>query len=562
MISQVILVLSCTSVDSTNNQVEPLSHFSKNFDKIEIRERIESNLLHLLWDSKYDTSTVQNLICDHPLNVSNQAFLYLYIGNKENNKRLIEKGFQYLHALEKYNNIFKTDSFDTYRYNFKFSRMKAGWWSAMANSSIAVTYQLAFEISNNPKYKQLANRAILSVIKPTDIGGCSIIVRPELKENVPPLSGPWFLEYADSSSTFNNSKLVLNGYLFTLINLKLYYESTGDEIIKDQYSSSMKVYEYLSKKFLYKDSSWTNYMLNPLTPEPTHYAIYDLLLLEILVAMEAELGFIREELKNRRSILRRSFPVYHNEDSLQFYFSGKPHPHWIDTYSIKLKLFLDGKTKTYKHNYQRDLSKDFLDRTVMTIPFQSFDSIQVSTYSTDETFLFTQKKYVIPDLSPAVVLNPDLSEPSNSLFAGQLNWYQLNRGTENAVIEFRDSSLIFEELEYFGAFVKYNSKIRSIRIFIESESGAKISRYYLKPVEGLTTFIHLHKSGFYHPDLIGPKDKIAKIQFRIYGDNENPVKIDYSDLHFFRNQVVMHKFLCKYKSEFRMHEVATNGNVY
>lgn len=304
-------------------------------------------------------------------------------------------------------------------------------------------------------------------------------------------------------------------------------------------------------------------MLNPLTPEPAHYAIYDIILFNILRDLDPQEHVFESQLKLRKEILRMSYPISRYEDSLLFYLTGKPHPHWIDTYSIKIDCYKNGKVAvSHKNEIAKTYSIDFSKRVFIAFPYKQYDSLKVYSGVENGVELYTEINPKI--IEKRNVTEVGFSEETLDILKETLvnNNYLINSNESLVSIKYNfEKKININELEYFGFFVKFNSRVRSMRCFIKGDKGEVIDRYYLKPVKGLRTFVSLHKSGFYHPDNFVESTFITEMEYRFYKDDEE-LNIEISKMKLFDNQMMFNNFLMDNSGKFQMLEIATEGNVY
>ena len=216
------------------------SSCTEGLESIKLLDQNVNVFKHILFEDELDSLPIIKPVKNHPLDISFYAFSYLYHGTKAKNDAYLNKGFEYLDYLVDYPKTVINDSTDIYSYPFSFSKMDPGWWSAMGNSAVAISFQLAFEISGKAKFKEASNRALNGVLADVKIGGSSIEVSDSSG-----VIGNWFLEYANDSSTFVNSKMVLNGYLFALININLINSTSPNPRLYAQYKNSVAATQLL-----------------------------------------------------------------------------------------------------------------------------------------------------------------------------------------------------------------------------------------------------------------------------------------------------------------------------
>jgi len=160
----------------------------------------------------------------NPLTISHYANNYYeeYIkGKNEKNLEFFMNCISFLGYVGEYkehNNI----SFIVFPYNFSTNdkTTEVPWYSAMAQSAISISFLNAYKITGNDTYLNKSELAMNALKVPIEEGGV-LYIDPED-------GGYWYAEVA-SAEKLNNIPLILNGNIFSLLDLHNYYEETGSE---------------------------------------------------------------------------------------------------------------------------------------------------------------------------------------------------------------------------------------------------------------------------------------------------------------------------------------------
>ncbi len=502
---------------------------------------------------------------NHPLDVGRHALFILHAQpdwQLENGRLSFEP---YLEFLKNYKYRIETNDAVTYAYGFDHHEMKKGqWWSAMANTTIALAFWKGFEISRDSTYYCEFEKVLNGVLNTTKENGCTI----QLGD-----SATWYLEYAETITNPNNGYFVLNGFLYALVNLKTIANETGLTRAQQAYEKGVSAFLKKRVEYYYDSTKWTKYMLNPVTIEPTHYAIFDILLFESLKTLDSHHDTIwNKELKRRRDLLRTTYPVLINEDdSLFFSALGPPHPYWIDTYSLTIKMnFADGSTENYYVKNPRNLEVGLMDRAFHVFPLsddKELQSLQLfSVYSGDSVLLYNNEKldYIIDTL---------LLHKSNatwSLYQGEVervdgNWRLSNPADSiSKHIDFNAAlnSKLVNRAFYYGFTLNHSFQISSLRILLIDHMGNSAERYYQRPVPRKNNFIVFHPTGFKQVDKLDFTKPITVRVMMYYKavDDENSHTFELGDLNVFESTFEVRNFIRE--QNVVLPEKTKRGNIY
>ncbi len=134
---------------------------------------------------------------------------------------------------------------------YKFPWPKYGipqnWSSCMAQSSAIVAFHYAYLVTGDKKYENISNRLVDAFFVPVNEGG--------LAYRLP--NGLWYEEYAHPSSKLR--PYVLNGFIYSLIELHKAYKLKGDERLKVLFDRGVEA--LLSKIDEFDTGYWSKYDL-------------------------------------------------------------------------------------------------------------------------------------------------------------------------------------------------------------------------------------------------------------------------------------------------------------
>ena len=168
--------------------------------------------LPFFWGFNLNKIISMSIISDsthlHPLNIGRYAYFVLTKGFKNEDQKLLNIGKLYLEFLIKYPYLYNTDNSTIYLYAFTHNHFrKYEWWSAMANSTIALAFLKGYEIFKDENYRISFQKAMEGIIKTIEENGSALELDKEAK---------WYLEYCSKNTNNENAYFVLNGFLYTL----------------------------------------------------------------------------------------------------------------------------------------------------------------------------------------------------------------------------------------------------------------------------------------------------------------------------------------------------------
>ncbi|WP_161629771.1 D-glucuronyl C5-epimerase family protein [Desulfogranum japonicum] len=386
-----------------------------------------------------------------------------------------------------------------WQYNYAHNNLAPGWWSGMGNAAIALAFRAGYEVFHEPRYRLNYEQAMNGILLPVEESGCTIRLGPDAH---------WVCEYVWPGMDEKNSYFVLNGSLMAMLSVKIMADVTGDERYKRAYFRYINGYKTIKEQFFRKDDKWTYYMLNPLTTEASHYAIYELKLFDALYEITHD-DFYLDDISRRRKIFKESYPVHVDQEN-QFLFSliGLPNPYFIDVFPITIDFISKGKV-VYSKNIKNIFDKtiNFSKRAFLTGQFRddsqvdsfvvkSFDGggyVELFSSRVDEVRFDWQSalpmpiKYTIKcnydancisspqktteknidhlvNISPGRVSNPEvLSHYTNS---------------QARIVFGLDENVSIQDNKYIAFIVNSDQKIKNLKFTIFDKKGKSISRYY------------------------------------------------------------------------------------
>jgi hypothetical protein len=464
----------------------------------------------------YNKKYLKNNNSLNPVAIGMATFFLLKEAYYSNDKKTIQLAKEYLGLLSNEKSfIDERENSMLWKYNYKWRELDPGWWSSLANSVIALSFLSAWQQFGLKRYKDIAGKAINGVILPIEKGGSTLW----LDEN-----SCWFFEYAHKNLMKDNGYYVLNGFLVSLLTVRLYADVTGNEKMRKMYQCGLNGLKKMVSQFYNKEITWTYYMLNPLTPESTHYFIFEMMLYESLYNLTHE-DFYLQQLEIYRNFFKANYPldIYQEDNNEYFLFSliGPPNPYWLDTYPIRID-FLDDQgeiIETKEAKYPRDKNKHIKEKAFIHGKVEKiFNKYKIySCYGKREHLLYEDTiknanrplingacmpesvKYnlrcaydaVWKDNQSVKILPSIITVPKNK------NHYTNNQG----VLVFSVSSLNLLKYKHIGFVVNPSDNLRSIRFCLHDIDGNVTCRYYVELQANVDNFILLDLSGFKNHNL-------------------------------------------------------------
>lgn len=201
----------------------------------------------------------------------------------------------------------------------------------------------------------------------------------------------WILEYSWPDINENSVKYVLNGFMYSLVCLKMTSQIAPNFELDGLFNYGWNGLKHKIDEYYFKGTSWTKYDLNP-TIEPPHYAIFDLALLESL-AISGKEQWVENTLAKRRSILKNPYKIDVAEKNINTYkvnFSliGPPNPYWIDTYPIEIKInYTDGEQTVLNSFPPKDFEMDIFKRGFISFDLEKAKFFKISTVVVSSEYL-------------------------------------------------------------------------------------------------------------------------------------------------------------------------------
>ncbi len=506
-------------------------------------------LTPILWPFNLNLDTTYSKIIngeiEHPLQIGVTAISYFAEGLMKKNPNYIKRGDKLLHVLDNYPYKRDTNNSVIYLYNQNHGSLKAQkWWSGMANSSIALAYLYGYKTTGNLNYKSSAIKALNGVIQPIKSNGSAIILDA---------NSSWYLEYAEDKSNAKNSKFVLNGFNFSLVVLKIFQEEMKNPIYGKAYEKGIMAFKKYSKQFYFPNNSWNYYMLNPLTIESVHYAIFDSILISSLLLYDKEnIKFLKNELQKRKKILKKHYNFEKYPDgTLLFSAVGIPHPYWIDIYPTQLKIH-------YKNNQQKNIEiipKNFKQKIskrafifIDANESKEINSIEIfQKYNNHSNKLFTIKTENLKSINKTQAIPKVITSSKKyfeDLYKDKNNTYmKLHKDkTSRGFIQYKLKTPIdLWKKKYFSMFIDNAIDLSSIRIVLIDIKGQSSERYYPAQDAG-KNLILLSALGFRNQNI---DHQIKEIRFYLYSQNNNIKKapVSFSELMYMNSNKPLYNLL-------------------
>jgi hypothetical protein len=484
----------------------------------------------------------------HPLILGKQAFAWIYFGIKNMDQEMLMKGKRVLDIIDNYPNVQEFESSILYMYGFDHGGFKKNkWWSAMANASIAMAYLLAYDYYKDDHYLLKAKKAIAGVFLEVGKGGSAI----KVAENA-----NWYLEYADTNRVYSNAYFVLNGFTFSLVALKAFHLRLGVEEYEDAYENGKNALRMKSNEFFFNDKSWFYYMLNPMTIESTHYAIYDLMLFDSLRIYDDD-PIIQKNIDIRRNTIRKEYGVKRvSQDGYFFSAIGAPHPYWPDIYPTKLEVHYSDSTNAQYNLFPRNYKKKSQDERLF-LQFNSkgkkIDKIIVKQlWGNLEYELFKQRKVpsrkMIENVSSIrsqkqILFNGELV--SNNKLVLQGDEINSKKRIKTSLRFIFDTPVNLYSQNYFGLIVKNEMKLSTIKIVLINTKGKVFKRYYLPQEKtDVENLILVKGMSFPKYELVENKElKEVRFQFIINEIIKTEMTIQFSELLIFPDELLVRNIL-------------------
>lgn len=550
--SLVLILILATAFNSNTVRATEIYAF-KNFELV----------LPFLWATDVlDQEEYADIISgkiEHPLTIGRAAFTFLYSGIEKKNKKYLKQGIEILNVLDNYPHTKKSENSILYAYPDNYGEFEGkNWWSGMANSAIAVSYLLAFEVYGEEVHKDKAVKAMNGVINPISENGCSL----DLAEN-----SSWYLEYADGERNDSNSYFVHNGFMYSLVAIKYFEKVLQSDFYSQAFERGLNALENQERDYFFNDLKWTYYMLNPKTIESLHYSIFELILLEALIS-EDDRAFLKTSLKIRRNIIKSEYNLYHDQSGeLFFSLIAGPHYYWQDLYPTKIVVHLKNeKTRIYDF-IPRDFSTPIHKRMYLDLSdkIDVLDSIEIFQ-------VYNSRKYKLYNLMPKKTRSKLqgfvksktetgyqgtlVSEQEISITSGQ----DLNRAMVRFSFPFRPD---LYSSNFFGWVLLSDVNILSIKIDLINGYDESCGRYYVPQPQDTLNLILLKGISFEnYPFMTSKRIKEVQINYFYEPFEGEDKRIKFSKIFVSDNPTTLYNIMCKKYGDFNFEEKKSEGNIY
>ena len=521
-------------------------------------------LLPFVWATNVDNveayKSIVNGELEHPLTVGRTAFTYLLIGDSLQDDTLLKRGKEMVDYLSGYPHQQSAGNSTVYVYPTDYRDLPGGsWWSGMANSAVAMAYLKAYEVFNDRKYLNRAERCINGVMNTPDNNGCAVVLSD---------SAHWYLEYSTYGRNEENSYFVHNGFLFSVVALKYFSEVTGQDVYEQAYRRGLNAMHERESLYYYDKDQWTYYMTNPLTIESAHYMVYELILLESLQFFEDD-DRIQSYIDRRRKIAIREYPVFKSKgNKISFAAPGAPHPYWPDIYPTRIRI-------EYDHGFEemiispRDMSVPSYKRLFASLPLgKDIKSISVFQDYNHWSFLL-YKIDQLADVSSndhgsiACKLLPGYDSRHNgendfSLF--KTADAETNRGLVR--YQFNEPIDLYKQ-RYFGFVFRSQIEITNMRIILINTEGETAERYYLPQPDSVVNLVLVKGISFNYYEKIKNK-AISEIQVNYYYPQfeEDSMDLEVSPFFYYNDPMITRDILGYRYGDVNFVEKTVPGNIY
>lgn len=483
----------------------PMFFFTSSYCQKNDISLLGTQIKPIIWGAD-DLSTKQNLVDfqsgkrePHPLDIGKSLIYTAYKYQQTGDSSYIKQSMGYLALVRELYGNPKYYAENTFKYNFSHGKLKAGWWSGMANS--AIIFGLTFCDNVYGTDHQSIIDALIKNLKTDYRTGGSLYQIDENKY--------WILEYAWPGISEKSAKYVLNGFMYSLICLKMANDILSNPDLEMLFNKGLSGLKHKINEYYFEGVQWTKYDLNP-TIEPPHYAIFDIILLESLTSFTDKKEDWIKEISKRKNILKQTYKidiVKSDEGMYKMLFSlvGPPHPYWIDIYPIKMEInYLDETHKVINSYPPKDFEMDIYKRGFisMDIDKSEFSRIKnikiISEYLGQEQHLFTYTKI---DLEEDIEANKQQSVVKlKALSANYDGVYEDSIIKISPIRRYDDSDsyknnvaqivIPFEKVQYLNEFerlaIKVNNSIgiSDHKIFSHLEDGTVNQQYYRQVTKG------------------------------------------------------------------------------
>lgn len=188
-----------------------------------------------------------------------------------------------------------------------YQNFEYGWVSSMDAPTIMLASQMLFELTGNEKWEAFVSELSEYISKDVKEGGFTVYFKNSKGEQM-----AWPLEYAEKSSTVDNSEFVLNGSLVGYLGIQITAGITDSDKLYSYTHKVKKAYTEYFIKYHYKDYDWTYYMLNPLVVNQPHYMIFEKQLFNAIKEIDNDPIFKKEYLHREKVLKNVLKPQFKN----------------------------------------------------------------------------------------------------------------------------------------------------------------------------------------------------------------------------------------------------------
>ena len=504
----------------------------------------------------------------HPLDIGRYLFFTTYKYDKTKDIESKQLALQYLSLIDKLVVDTTYYSNNTFKYNFQHDELAPGWWSGMANASIMLGLTYADSVFNQ-NHTDIINALFDNLSTETSLGGSYHTINE---------TSGWIYEYAWPNMKMENTKAVLNGFIFTLTCLKNTNLILKDNRIEALYKKGLNGLKSKINSYQFKNVDWTMYSHKPVV-ESTHYAVFVIALLESIGEFESE-DWLIKILQQRRSNLNKAYGLstVFSSNAHKFLFSnvGAPSPYWIDTHPTKLELIFENDTTIYYSEAPKNFNIPIKDRAFISFQLnkKQFDELisidvyavfkgnEVKLFSTCKEELIQTSELNASRLPFYTLIGYDCEKIKGNkfllnienVFDSSKNDYRNNIGQIHFELE---NELLLNEHNNVVLYVSSSCPIKAHKVQFTDTSGLVSQRYY-QPIDSGKNIIVVNPVGFLNYDKRKP---ITRITWQIYTSvMEHDAKINVDSIHLTRNNFQLRSVFTD--STYLFAEKKVRGNIY
>tara|TARA_R110002020_G_scaffold336426_4_gene551802 strand:+ start:69835 stop:71931 length:2097 start_codon:yes stop_codon:yes gene_type:complete len=511
---------------------------------------LKTRIKPIIWGSD-DLSSKQNLSDfklgkrePHPLDIGKSLIYTAYRYQQTGDSSYKDQSMGYLALVEDLYTKPEYYAKNTFKYNFSHGKLKPGWWSGMANSAIIFGLTFCDKVYGT-NHQEIIESLIKNLKTDYREGGCLYTI----DENK-----SWILEYAWPDINEKSVKYVLNGFMYSLVCLKMANDISPNQNLELLYNKGWQGLEHKIDEYYFEGVKWTKYDLNP-TIEPPHYAIFDIILLESLSSFKEEKEeWIEKTVARRRSILKELYRLdiaTKDENSYNVMFSliGPPNPYWIDIYPIEIVIsYIDGTNKIIESYPPKKFEINVFQRGFISADLDKVEFTKINNISVNSKYLGQKQRlfmYTQQDLQsntsgvnqPNRIEIEPVSANYDGVFKDSIITIEPERIYDSDVKSYKNNVaqivIPFKEVIYFNEkenlVLKVDNKIDILdhKFFIYSDDGQVYQKYYKSISKGGNILV-ISPAQFENYNV---KKGIKKIVWQIYTSKlEEAGKIKLGDI--------------------------------